>query len=120
VGSPNKGCHRFHPGRRGSRLRSNPAALFPSGMDRKHFAAGLRLHLVVLFYCLGRGPGLFNSNLSFAVLGQALASAWGKSYADLLKERVLRPLELNDTVISWREASAARLAPASVASGAGL
>lgn len=57
------------------------------------------------------GPGLFNSNLSFAVLGQALASAWGKSYADLLKERVLRPLELNDTVISWREAGAARLAP---------
>ena len=48
------------------------------------------------------------------VIRQALASAWGKSYADLLKERVLRPLELNDTVVSWREASAARLAPGDV------
>lgn len=51
------------------------------------------------------------SNFGFAVLGQALAGAWGHPYAELLKERVLQPLGLNDTATAWRAADPARLAP---------
>lgn len=51
------------------------------------------------------------SNFGFAVLGQAVAAAWGKSYADLLKERVLQPLAMSDTRLSWRQAAKDRLAP---------
>ena len=51
------------------------------------------------------------SNFGFAVLGQAVAAGWGKPYAAALRERVLAPLGLNDTVAAWREADAKRLAP---------
>ena len=37
------------------------------------------------------------SNYGFSVLGQALAAAWGKSYAEILRERVLGPLGLEKT-----------------------
>ncbi len=51
------------------------------------------------------------SNFGFAVLGQAVAGAWGRPYADVLAERVLRPLGMTDTRLSWRDADPARLAP---------
>ena len=51
------------------------------------------------------------SNFGFAVLGQAVAGAWGQPYEQLLETRVLRPLGLHDTVTSWRLADATRLAP---------
>ncbi len=51
------------------------------------------------------------SNFGFAVLGQAVAGAWGESYGPLLTRRVLQPLGLNDTVVDWRSADAKRLAP---------
>jgi CubicO group peptidase (beta-lactamase class C family) len=44
----------------------------------------------------GTGP-VHYSNLGVGVLGQAMAHATGSSYADLLAERVLRPLGLEDT-----------------------
>jgi CubicO group peptidase (beta-lactamase class C family) len=52
------------------------------------------------------------SNFGFAVLGQAVAAAWGRPYATLLTERVLAPLGLRDTVVDWRDADPKRLAPA--------
>lgn len=51
------------------------------------------------------------SNFGFAVLGEAVAGAWGESYGPLLTRRVLQPLGLNDTVVGWRSADAKRLAP---------
>jgi CubicO group peptidase (beta-lactamase class C family) len=58
------------------------------------------------------------SNFGFAVLGQAVAGAEGESYAVLLSRRVLQPLGLHDTVLSWRQADANRLAPPHSESGA--
>lgn len=58
------------------------------------------------------------SNFGFAVLGHAVAGAWDRPYADVLKERVLRPLGLNDTVLSWRQADKPRLAPGHNQAGA--
>ncbi len=57
------------------------------------------------------------SNFGFAVLGQAVAGAWGRPYGDLLRERILRPLGLNDTQLSWRDADKTRLAPGHNATG---
>ncbi len=51
------------------------------------------------------------SNFGFAVLGQAVAGAWGRPYGEVLAERVLRPLGLGDTRLSWRDVDPARLAP---------
>lgn len=51
------------------------------------------------------------SNFGFAVLGQAVARADGASYDAALRTRVLGPLGLRDTVLSWREADPTRLAP---------
>jgi CubicO group peptidase (beta-lactamase class C family) len=51
------------------------------------------------------------SNFGFAVLGQAVAGAWGRSYAALLTERVLAPLGLRDTVVDWHDADPKRIAP---------
>ena len=59
------------------------------------------------------------SNFGFSVLGHAVAGAWGKAYADLLTEQVLRPLQLADTRLSWREADRSRLAPPHDAAGVG-
>lgn len=51
------------------------------------------------------------SNFGFAVLGQALAKAWGGSYEAVLRERVLQPLGLRETATAWREVDASRMAP---------
>lgn len=59
------------------------------------------------------------SNFGFAVLGHAVAGAWGRDYVDLLAERVLRPLQLQDTRLSWRDADRSRLAPPHDAAGVG-
>jgi D-alanyl-D-alanine-carboxypeptidase/D-alanyl-D-alanine-endopeptidase len=39
------------------------------------------------------------SNYGFSVLGQALAEAWGRPYAEILRERVLDPLGLEKTTL---------------------
>lgn len=46
------------------------------------------------------GTAISYSNFAFDVLGAALASAAGKSYADLVRERVTEPAGMNDTAFN--------------------
>jgi CubicO group peptidase (beta-lactamase class C family) len=50
------------------------------------------------------------SNLGMGLLGHALALRGGKSYEELVTERILRPLHMNDTVITLTGPLRARLA----------
>jgi serine-type D-Ala-D-Ala carboxypeptidase/endopeptidase len=55
------------------------------------------------------GTAVLYSNYGFDLLGAALANAGGKSYADLLKERVLDPAGMKDTVFNLRPGDEARV-----------
>jgi serine-type D-Ala-D-Ala carboxypeptidase/endopeptidase len=55
------------------------------------------------------GTAAFYSNYGFDLLGAALANAGGKPYAELLKERVLDPAGMKDTVFNLRPGDEARL-----------
>jgi len=55
------------------------------------------------------GTGALYSNFAFDVLSAALGSAAGKPYADVLKERVLDPIGLKDTVLTLRDGDRDRL-----------
>jgi D-alanyl-D-alanine-carboxypeptidase/D-alanyl-D-alanine-endopeptidase len=55
------------------------------------------------------GTAAFYSNYGFDLLGAALANAGGKPYADLLKERVLDPAGMKDTVFNLRAGDEARV-----------
>lgn len=55
------------------------------------------------------GSGGLYSNFAFDVLSAALGHAAGKPYADVLKERVLDPAGLTDTVLALRDGDEARL-----------
>jgi D-alanyl-D-alanine-carboxypeptidase/D-alanyl-D-alanine-endopeptidase len=55
------------------------------------------------------GTAALYSNYGFDLLGAALANTGGKAYADLLKERVLDPLGMKDTVINPREDDVPRI-----------
>ena len=57
------------------------------------------------------------SNLGVGLLGHALALKAGKSYEDLVTERILRPLGMNDTRIVLTPAMKSHLAPGHSASG---
>jgi D-alanyl-D-alanine-carboxypeptidase/D-alanyl-D-alanine-endopeptidase len=54
------------------------------------------------------GTAALYSNYGFDLLGAALASAGGKPYADLLKERALDPAGMKDTVFNLRPGDEAR------------
>ena len=54
------------------------------------------------------GTAALYSNYGFDLLGAALANAGGKPYADLLKERVLDPAGMKDTVFNLRPGDEAR------------
>ena len=66
-----------------------------SAYDRAALVEGLRTH----------GPGavvggaVSYSNFGVAVLGEALAAAWGTSYADALRTHVLAPLGMKATTV---------------------
>ena len=62
-------------------------------------------------YSLPWAPGSVAaySNLGFDLLGAALAAATGKSYADLLSERITGPLGMSDTVLMPTEEQCGRL-----------
>lgn len=76
--------------------------------DRAALVEAFRLHGPVA--AVGRAAAY--SNFGVAVLGEALASAWGVSYADALRERVLAPLGLNATTMGLTGAAPpANLAP---------
>jgi len=55
------------------------------------------------------GSAAVYSNIGFDLLGDALASATHKSYAQLLSERILRPLGLWDTTLVPSKGQCARL-----------
>jgi D-alanyl-D-alanine-carboxypeptidase/D-alanyl-D-alanine-endopeptidase len=55
------------------------------------------------------GTAALYSNYGFDLLGAALSNAGGKPYADLLKERVLDPAGMKDTVFNPRPGDEARL-----------
>ncbi len=67
-----------------------------SGVDRSALVESLRRD----------GPGapvgraMVYSNFGAALLGQALAAAWGQTYADALREHVLHPLGMDATVVA--------------------
>lgn len=58
------------------------------------------------------------SNLGVGLLGHALALRAGKSYEDLVTERILRPLGLNDTRMVLSPSMKSRLTPGHSPSGA--
>ncbi len=51
-------------------------------------------------YIFAPGTAAFYSNFGYDLLGLALANAGGKSYAELLKERLLDPLGMKDTTFN--------------------
>jgi D-alanyl-D-alanine-carboxypeptidase/D-alanyl-D-alanine-endopeptidase len=55
------------------------------------------------------GTAALYSNYGFDLLGAALANAGGKSYADLLRERVLDPAGMKDTVFNLRPGDETRV-----------
>jgi serine-type D-Ala-D-Ala carboxypeptidase/endopeptidase len=55
------------------------------------------------------GTAALYSNYGFDLLGAALANAGGKSYADLLRERVLDPIGMKDTLFNLRPGDEARV-----------
>jgi D-alanyl-D-alanine-carboxypeptidase/D-alanyl-D-alanine-endopeptidase len=55
------------------------------------------------------GTGALYSNFGFDLLGAALANAGGKPYAELLRDRVLGPLGMNDTLSNPRPGDQGRL-----------
>ena len=55
------------------------------------------------------GTAALYSNVGFDLLGDALATAAGKPYAELLNERIVRPLGLGDTTLSPSNEQCARL-----------
>jgi D-alanyl-D-alanine-carboxypeptidase/D-alanyl-D-alanine-endopeptidase len=55
------------------------------------------------------GTGVLYSNYGFDLLGAALANTGGKPYADLLKEHVLGPVGMKDTVFNPRPGDEGRL-----------
>jgi len=59
-------------------------------------------------YLFPPGTGAFYSNWGYDLLGLALANAGGKSYGDLLAERVLTPRGLTDTKLNLADGDATR------------
>jgi D-alanyl-D-alanine-carboxypeptidase/D-alanyl-D-alanine-endopeptidase len=55
------------------------------------------------------GTAALYSNFGFDLLGAALANVGGKAYADLLRERVLDPAGMKDTVFNLRPGDEARV-----------
>jgi D-alanyl-D-alanine-carboxypeptidase/D-alanyl-D-alanine-endopeptidase len=80
------------------------------------YAAYNRIMLVAALRTDGRGAKggeMAYSNFGAAVLGEALAAAWGTSYADALRTHVLGPLGMNATSLGLRGlAPPENLAPA--------
>jgi CubicO group peptidase (beta-lactamase class C family) len=70
-------------------------------------------------YQLTRGIGekYEYSNLGVGLLGHALALRAGTSYGEVVTERVLKPLKMNDTRISLNASMQRRLAPGHSADG---
>jgi len=72
-----------------------------------------KLYDFLSHYTLTRDPGekYEYSNLAVGLLGQALALRAGLSYEELVRQRVLAPLEMNSTTITLSDSEKKRLAP---------
>ncbi|MDH2384435.1 D-alanyl-D-alanine-carboxypeptidase/endopeptidase AmpH [Bradyrhizobium sp. CER78] len=55
------------------------------------------------------GTTAMYSNFGYGLLGEALAKAGGKPYADLLRDKVIAPLQLADTTLRLSDAQRPRL-----------
>ncbi|MFZ6734992.1 serine hydrolase [Undibacterium sp. Ji42W] len=86
-----------------SALPRLPANLMPKQADNPYADyAENNLRDFLRSYQLTRAPGAKYeySNLGFGLLGQALSARAGKSYAELVQERITRPLGMADTGIA--------------------
>lgn len=99
----------------GSGLPLRPSNLATSAPDALDKYAGYtleQLYAALPNYRLTRAPGarFEYSNLAYAVLGQGIAFREGRPFADVLRERVLDPLGLDDTSLDDDPANARRRA----------
>lgn len=95
-----------------SSLPRDPSNLHPK--DEEDPLAGYTaadLYTFLASYTLPHAPGteVAYSNVGMGLLGHALALRAGKSYAELLRERILLPLGMNDTRIVPSAAEEKRL-----------
>ena len=82
--------------------------------DHAALVAGFRLH----GQAAPAGRAVAYSNFGVSVLGEALAAAWGVTYADALREHVLAPLGMKATTVGLAGSlPPADLAPAHGADG---
>jgi serine-type D-Ala-D-Ala carboxypeptidase/endopeptidase len=90
----------------------SPPYAWPTAADRFAWLAG---------YTLPWPPGTTAaySNVGFDLLSAALATATGKSYPDLLRERITGPLGMPDTVLEPSEEQCARFVTGYGIPGAG-
>jgi D-alanyl-D-alanine-carboxypeptidase/D-alanyl-D-alanine-endopeptidase len=99
-----------------SGLRRDPRGMLGRWLrDRRNPYAGLsvdQLYQALARTRLRRRPGerARYSNLGAGLLGQALAGAAGRPYEELVRERICRPLGMDDTQVVPSLAQAARLA----------
>lgn len=96
-----------------SGLPRNPTNLAPRDSTDPYADYSVRdLYQFLASYELTRAPGseVEYSNAGMGLLGHALALRAGKSYEELLIERILAPLQMTDTRISLSPAQEARRA----------
>jgi D-alanyl-D-alanine-carboxypeptidase/D-alanyl-D-alanine-endopeptidase len=96
-----------------SGLPLRPTNLSSSDLDNKY--AGYTLDALYAFlsgYKLTRAPGsgYEYSNVGYGLIGPALATRGGKSWAELVRTRIAEPLGMRDTSVELSDAMKARLA----------
>jgi CubicO group peptidase (beta-lactamase class C family) len=81
---------------------SRPADLDPSDPKQAHGYPADLLYRFLSSYVPTRDPGTYYqySSVGYGLLGEVLARKAGRSYEDLLKERITQPLGMNDTAIT--------------------
>ena len=81
---------------------SRPADLDPSDPRQAHGYPADLLYQFLSSYVPTRDPGTHYqySSVGYGLLGEVLARQAGRSYEDLLKERITQPLGMNDTAIT--------------------
>ncbi|HXC01878.1 MAG TPA: serine hydrolase [Opitutaceae bacterium] len=75
-----------------------------AGLDRDKLAAAFRSAGAT---ALPGGP-ISYSNFGLALLGEALAAAWGAPYAEILSRQVFEPLGMKESAIRFQSAALAR------------
>ena len=88
---------------------ANPYANYQVS-DMYEFLSGYKLKRPI-------GSGVEYSNLGMGLLGHILGLAAGKSYEELVSERILRPLGMNHTSITLSPDQQGRLAPGHTSRG---